>query len=165
MSKKAFDRGTVQARAQEIVFNTTEPITVVEACRRALAELYGADPEQLLSVAATLAAATVSGLKRLTHNLPEPGSQLVMDIPSVIGISTPDGDLFVRKDEAEADQVRQWAREGLQHHSTQRLRFKHLINRDLEVAEDVPGNVKWAGEGGMRAIIEERKLKALESGR
>src|SRR5258708_40077680 len=99
MAQRKFDRGTVQARAQEIVFLAQSPITLVEACRQSLAELYGDNPEVLLGVAASLAAGTMSGLRQRTYRLPEQAT-LTSDIPSVIGITTPDGDLFILKSEA-----------------------------------------------------------------
>jgi len=156
---RTFDRGTVQARAQEISCSSPTPITVRDACKQALRELYGNNPDALLEAAATLAAGAMSGLRQRTYQLPEQAT-LTSDIPGVIGITTPDGDLIIPRPEATAAQVRQWAKEAMQHHSTQRLRFKRFA-KDLAVAEDEPDDVKWTE---MRAIIEARKLKALESG-
>lgn len=160
MTRKTFDRGTVQARAQEISCNSIAPITVREACKRALFELYGDSPEALLEAAATLAASTMAGLRQRTYELPEQAT-LTSDIPGVIGITTPEGDLIIPRAEATVEQVRQWNREALQHHSTQRMRHKRF-QKDLQIAEDEPGEVKWTEA---RAVIEERKLKALESGK
>lgn len=160
MSRKTFDRGTVQARAQEISCNSLAPMTVRDACKQALSELYGNNPEALLDAAATLAAGTMSGLRQRTYELPEQAT-LTSDIPGVIGITTPDGDLIIPRAEATIEQVRQWNREALQHHSTQRLRHKRF-QKDLEIVEDEPGDVKWTET---RAILETRKLKALESGK
>lgn len=157
---KTFDRGTVQARAQEISCNSPTPITVREACKQALRELYGNNPDALLDAAATLAAGAMSGLRQRTYQLPEQLT-LTSDIPGVIGITTPDGDLIIPKSEATAAQVRQWAKEAMQHHSAQRLRFKRFA-KDLEIADDEPDETRWAE---LRAVIEERKIKALESGK
>jgi hypothetical protein len=155
---KTFDRGTVQARAQEISCSSLTPITVREACKRALHELYGNSPEALLDAAATLAAGAMSGLRQRTYELPEQAT-LTSDIPGVIGITTPDGDLIIPKAEATAAQVRQWNKEALQHHSTQRLRHKRFA-KDLKIAEDEPDETRWAE---LRHVIEERKIKMLES--
>lgn len=157
---KQFDRGTIQARAQEITHNSPQPVNVRDACKQALNELYGNDPVALLEAAATFAAGAMSGLRKSTYHLPEQ-AQLAFDIPGVIAITTPDGDLIIRSTDATAAQARQWAREGLQYTSTQRLRFKRAV-KDLEIAEDLPGEVSWTE---LRAVIEERKLKMLENGK
>src|SRR6266536_1579478 len=146
---KTFDRGTVQARAQEISCNSPAPITVRAACRQALQELYGNDPAALLEAAATMAAGAMTGLRQRTYELPEQLT-LTSDIPGVIGITTPDGDLIIPRSEATAGQVRQWNREALQHHSTQRLRHKRFA-KDLKVAEDEPDESRWTEH---RAVIE-----------
>jgi hypothetical protein len=157
---KTFDRGTIQARAQEISYNSPVPIAVREACKQALQERYGSNPDALLEAAATLAAGAMSGLRQRTYHLPEQAT-LISDIPGVIGITTPDGDLIIPKAEATAEQVRQWNKEALQHHSTQRLRHRRFA-KDLAIAEDEPGETRWAE---MRGVIQERKLKMLESGK
>jgi hypothetical protein len=157
---KKFDRGTVQARAQEIIFSSPKTITLREGCRQALHELYGSNPEALLEAAATLAAGAMSGLRQRTYDLPEQNQLTLMpDIPGIIGITSPDGDLFVLKPEATHGQVRQWAKEGLQLHSTQRLRFRRFI-KDLEITDDVPEESRWTET---RAIGEERKRKVLDN--
>src|SRR6266700_1473191 len=149
---KTYDRGTVQARAQEISCNSSKPITVREACRQALHELYGNNPDALLEAAATLAAGAMSGLRQRTYELPEQAT-LTSDIPGIIGITTPEGDLIIPRAEAAAGQVRQWNREALQHHSTQRLRHKRFA-KDLKIAEDEPDETGWPE---MRSVIEARK--------
>jgi hypothetical protein len=159
-TRKTFDRGTVQARAQEISCSSLTPITVRDACKQALHELYGNNADALLDAAATLAAGTMSGLRQRTYQLPEQVT-LTSDIPGVIGITTPDGDLIIPRSEATAAQVRQWGREAVKHHSTQRLRFKRF-NEDLDIAGDQPDEVRWTE---MRPVIEERKLKILEAGK
>ena len=164
MAPRKFERGTVQARAQELILASTAPITPTEACRRVLSELYGSNTDQLLNVAANAIASQLSSLKQSTYNLPDPRDQLVLDIPGLIWIDTVDGPLYIPRDQAEAGHVRQWARRGVAYHSTQRTRFKHLIERDLDIGDDLPDSLKWAGEEGMRAIIADRKLKALEGG-
>lgn len=156
---KKFDRGTVQARAQEIIHASNAPITVREACKQALYELYNGNHDALLDAAATLAAGAMSGLRQRTYQLPEQPT-LTPAIPAVICVMTPDGDLFVRREDATADQSRQWAKEMLQYHSTGRLRAKRLL-KDFDLAEDVPGEVKWPE---FSAVIGERKLKILEQG-
>jgi hypothetical protein len=158
--KKRFDRGTIQARAQEIIQASTQPIAVREACKQALAELYGGDATALLEAAATFAAGAMSDLRQRTHHLPEQPT-LAFDIPGLIGITSPDGDLFVRRQDATTGQVRQWLKEGLQHHSAQRLRFRRAI-KDADIADDMPDENPWPET---RAVIEERKLKMLESGK
>src|SRR5262249_12652255 len=98
--------------------------------------------------------------RQRTYQLPEQQT-LAFEVPSVIAITSPEGDLIIRRDDATTDQVRQWAKEGLQYTSAQRLRFKHAV-KDLEIAEDLPGTNPWHAT---RAVIEERKLKLLESGK
>ena len=158
--KKRFNRGTIQARAQEILHASTGPMPIRDACRQALTELYGDDPDALLEAAATFAAGAMAGLRQRTYQLPEQPT-LAFDIPGVIAITSPDGDLFIRRSDADTGQVRQWAKEGLQYTSAQRLRFKQAV-KDLDIADDLPDENSWSET---RAVIEERKLKMLESGK
>lgn len=55
--------------------------------------------------------------RQQTYHLDEPGPDGNLGIPEIIGISTPDGDVFVRREDATLAQVRQWVAEGEAHHA------------------------------------------------
>jgi hypothetical protein len=101
----------------------------------------------------------MSGIRKRTYEIPEQQAMLT-DIPGVIGITSPDGDMFVQRSEATVGQVRQWNREALQHHSTQRLRHKRF-REELKLINDIPENAKWPET---HSIQIERQSKMLESG-
>jgi hypothetical protein len=152
-----FDRGTIQLRAQEIVLSSLIPITLRDACRRVLEERYRDDPAGLLEAATTLAAGAMTGIRKRTYEIPEQQAALT-DIPGVIGITSPEGDMFVQRSEATVGQVRQWNREAMQHHSTQRLRHKRFRD-ELGLVEDIPDEAQWQQT---RQVQAERQSKILE---
>jgi len=152
------DRG-VQLRAQEIMLTSGEPISVIEALKQAIRERFGADIEALIEATATATAGSLRGLKRASYHLPDDddGQGSLFDIPQVIVVSTEDGDLVVPKAQAETGHVRQWQREGRQHHSVQLSRFKRFGN-DLETVADQDDEIPW---GEVREVLAERKRKEL----
>lgn len=133
------DRSII-ARAQEFIARSASPITSREALKQALAERYASDPEGLLNFAVDGGVSAMRDLRKRTYDLPEqPG---LFDLPPVIGISTPLGDLFIHLDDATAGQVGQWAREGEQHHGSQHKRFKAIRGQIKESALDPSENFK-----------------------
>lgn len=147
------DRRSLQLRAQEIINASPIGITVNEALTSALLERYGDDIQGLARCAAAMGAGILKGLRRRTYDLPEPTADVLFQVPSVIGISTVDGDLLVPREHAVIDQVRQWQKEGLQHHSTQVLRFKRA-GRDLDELKDEPGDLPWWSARAMLTGME-----------
>jgi hypothetical protein len=147
---------SVQLRAQEIIANSPDAITTIEAVERALRERFP-DYDQLLKVAASTTASTLKGIRKQTYVLPDEGQGSLFEIPAYIAVTTPEGDLIVPKDHATLGQVRQWSREGQQHHSTQTLRFKRA-GQDLGVLEDLDDEVSWSQA---RKMLAERQHEAL----
>jgi hypothetical protein len=147
------DRRSLQLRAQEIINASPDGMTVNEALKRALLERYGNDVEALANAAASLGAGMLKGLRKRTYDLPEQEDGVLFQIPSVIGISTPEGDLLIPREQANTGQVKQWQKEGLQHHSTQVLRFKRA-GRDLESLKDEPDDLPWWSARAMLTGIE-----------
>lgn len=151
---------SLQLRVQEIVANSPVPINVQDAFKQALLERYGQDIDAMAAAFAAVGAATMRGLRKRTYELPETDDQSsLFDVPAVIGISTTEGDLLIPKDQASTGHVRQWTREGLQHHSTQRMRFKRAAT-ELEAVQDIDGEVPWHET---RKMLGERKQQELES--
>lgn len=136
------DRRSLQLRAQEIINASTTGMTVNDALKQALLERYGNDADKLASVAAALGAGMLKGIRKRTQELPEQEEGVLFQIPSVIGIATIDGDLLVPREHANLDQVRQWQKEGLQHHATQVLRFKRA-GHDLDELKEESGELPW----------------------
>lgn len=140
MSKS--DRTSIVLRVQEIINANPNGITSQEAFERALAERYKDDPTGLLQFAAAAVRSTVRGLRQRTYDLPDSGEHALFEIPETIGIKTPDGDLFIARECALLGQVRQWLREGDQHHSAQKLRFKRAL-KELQVLQGEPDDLPW----------------------
>lgn len=134
------ERASIMLRVQEVIANSTEPLTGRDALRRVLAERFKDDPAGLLDYAASASESWLGGLRKRTYELPE--GDALFELPLWIGIATPDGDLFVSRECATVDQARQWVREGRQHHSTQSLRFERAASA-LEAIADVPGETPW----------------------
>ena len=108
-------------RAQEIIAAADGPMTNTEALTRAIME-RNYSGEQLAQM---LARTYSSGnLRKRTYELPE--QDALFSLPSVICVSTKDGDLFIRSDKATVEQGAQYADEGYQYHCTQRQKFKRL---------------------------------------
>lgn len=152
----------LQLRAQEIVTNSPVPISVHDALKHALMERHpDATVEQLFDMLARAGEAALSGIRKRTYDLPDDSDQgSLFDIPTVIGVRTPDGDLIVPRDQAEMGHVRQWQREAFQHHATQRLRFKRVA-ADLELLADLPDDASWT-DG--RIALAQIKARELEGG-
>lgn len=149
---------TIQLRAQEIAHNSAGPINLTEAIKQAFLERYR-DLDSLAGAAAQLGASSLKGVRLRTFDLPEENGQgTLFDIPQWIGISTPEGDLLIPKDQANLGEVRQWTKEGQQHHSTQQLRFKRF-GKELDGVEDLPDELGWAEA---RKTLEARKLEVTE---
>jgi hypothetical protein len=151
---------TIKLRAQQILNSSSGPMLIRDAILKALEESKYTT-EQLREMLATVASTSMKGLKQRTFDLPEPTGQLsLFDIPQVIGITTPQGDLLIPKDQATLDEVGQWTREGLQHHETQALRFRRAKD-DVALLDDLDGDIGWTEA---RKSLPERKREALEAG-
>lgn len=149
---------SIQLRAQEIANTSSEPITTVAAVKQALRERFGDDIDALYDAAATSAVGALRSLKGSTHHLPPQDG--LFDIPQVIVVSTEDGDLVVPKAQASTGHVRQWQREGQQHHSVQLTRFKRF-GKDLQAVEDHDDEIPWSET---LPVLGDRKRKELEAG-
>jgi hypothetical protein len=148
---------SIQIRTQEIINKSAVPITVQDALSQALYERFGDDAAAIRAWAATVGAGAMRGLRKATYELPD-NENALFEVPAVFGISTPQGDLLVPKDQANAGHVRQWTREGLQHHSTQRLRFKRAV-KELEAVADLADETPWVSA---RQTLSDRKREELE---
>ena len=135
------DRSLV-ARTQQIIVDATGQVTSRDALRQAVVERYGSDVDALIDA---FVAASMSGLRELrkrTYELDE--GPTLFNLPSVIGVTTADGDLFVHLNDATAGQVQQWAAEGEQYHGSQRSRFKAIRKQvaELDSAENYQSQVR-----------------------
>lgn len=135
------DRASLQLRAQEIINASPNGMHIREALKRALLERYGHDPDALAEAAASYGAASMAGLRKRTYELPDDEGAL-FQIPGVIGNRTEDGDLLIPRENANLGQVRQWQKEGQQHHATQLLRFKRA-GKSLEPLKEEPADLPW----------------------
>jgi hypothetical protein len=147
---------SLQVRAQEIINASPEPITSVKAIERALREMYS-DYETLVRATAVLAAASSKAIRQATYTLPDERQGHLFDIPAYIVVMTPEGDLYIPKDQADSDQVLQWGKEALRHHSVQRLRFERVV-KEVE-SLGLEKAVSWTEA---RKMLEERRQQALE---
>lgn len=150
---------TLQLRVQEVISSSPVPIAARDALKQVLMERYPSI-EEMAEAAATIGLSSISGIAKATYNLPETGQNSLFDAPGVIAIRTPQGPLLVPRGQASGGQVRQWAEEGLQHHSTQRLRFKRAV-KDLKGIADLDDETPWAEA---RSTLAHRTNKELGVG-
>ncbi len=135
------DKASLQLRAQEIINASAQGMNIRQALKQALLERYGHDLDALAEAAAAFGASGMSGLRKRTYELPDDQASL-FQIPNVIGIRTEDGDLLIPRQNANLGQVRQWQKEGHQHHATQLLRFKRA-GKELEAVKEEPAELPW----------------------
>lgn len=149
------DKASLQLRAQEILNAHPEGMTTRAALKQAILERYGDDANAIADALVTFAGSIMSALARATFNLPEDNGSL-FQIPSVIGVPTEEGDKLVGRAYATNDQVEKWLDRGLQHHSTQRLRFK----RAKSEFEQVKTELKQAGDddAGSKLWVSSRAM-------
>lgn len=132
------DRSLI-ARAQEIIA-AEGTIAGRDALKRAILERYAGDLDAL---ADALVDSNVSGMKDLrkrTYVLPEQAT--LFDVPAVIGIGTPLGDLYIKAEDATAGQVQQWAREGEQWHGGQHRHFRRFAQSFADLGLDPSRNYR-----------------------
>lgn len=138
---------SLSARAHEIIHiraTSGTPVTADEAIREALHERCGGDYTKLLEMAAGFAGGFAREAKKTTYQLPEQAS--LFDLPAVIAVSTPLGDLFIQSDDATAGQVDQWSRDAMQFHGSQHKRFKtfraNFKSLDLDPSDNYKSMLK-----------------------
>lgn len=149
------DRNSLRLRAQEILLQHPEGMTTRAAMRQALEERFRDDPTGLLEYATGASDSLLRGLRQRTYELPEIDEATLFDIPPVIGISTPEGDLLISADLATLGQVRQWHREATQHIATQRLRRRRFQHQTLELLDNEPDELPWPSA---RALVQQHAL-------
>lgn len=128
------------ARATELAATGGKPIASADALRQALDERCGGDYQAALDMLVNEGRSKLKDARQRTYNLPE--QPTLFDLPAVIAISTPLGDLFIPSDMASAGQVEQWAREGQQHHGSQHKRFKAIASQLKDLALDPSENYR-----------------------
>jgi hypothetical protein len=141
---------SLRLRAQEIITSSPDGMTTRQGMKRALAERFKDDPAGLLEFAAAAGCVGMKDLRKRTYDLPEPGEGVLFDLPQIIGVSTPEGDLLVPREKATLGQVRQWTREGSQHHATQKLRFRRFAE-ELEPLKEESDELAWWAARAMLA--------------
>jgi hypothetical protein len=126
-------------RVQEIIQNQSGPITDDEALEIAVRELYP-DYESLLQRTIKSEKATGNALRKRTYELAEqPG---LFDIPSWIGIKSEGGNVFVSRECADMDHVRQHSNEVYQHASVLILRAERY-RKEVRLRQHCPGHMLW----------------------
>lgn len=134
---------SIRVRAQEIIQNSPTAMGTQEALEQALVERYQDDFAGLAKAAAALGAGALKGIRKRTYEIQEEDGQgSLFDVPSYIGIRTTQGDMLVPKDQATLGHVRQWQREGQQHHATQLQRFKRA-GKALDSLKDEDESLEW----------------------
>jgi hypothetical protein len=146
---------TLALRAAEIIHNSQGSINARDAVKKALLERFHT-MDELADAYVTAATALMSQLRRSTYDVPD--ELALFDIPAVIAINTPNGVLFIHRNDAELGQVRQWGREGLQYHAGQHLRFKR-INEDLSLIEGEPDELKWTDARTQLQAVKKAELQ------
>lgn len=130
---------TLILRAQELINKSEVPISGHAALRQAALDRF-LTREAMADALASLASSALNKLRQSTYTLPEqPG---LFDIPSVISNNTPEGPLFIGRDNAQLDHVRKWLDEGDRFHSSQKLRFKRG-KEYIKLLHELPGDLPW----------------------
>lgn len=143
------ERASIMLRVQEVINASVEPITAHDAMKKVLAERFKDDPAGLLEYAASVGESSLRGLRKRTYELPE--GDALFELPQVIGIATPEGDLFLTREQASFEQALQWIREGRRHHSTQSLRFERAEREVEPLLGQIPGDTPWWAARAMLA--------------
>lgn len=149
------DQQWLVLRTQEIIAQSKE-ISGRDAVKAALRERYDGNFDQLLDFAVGLTG-VLKKLSKATYELPD--HPTLMDIPRVIVVNTDEGPLFIDRDQAQLGQVRQWAVDGFQHHSTQKYRFSSVL-KDLKRLESHSDEIAWVD---VRHELEPGKPSANEA--
>lgn len=151
----SISKSQILVRAHEIVARSGTEMLLHDAVKQALREVFNGNADAPLDELARTVTANGT-LRKLTYDLPEHNGQTqLFEIPSWLIIQSPEGDLLIPRSEATVGHVRQWRREGLQHHSVQRLRFKRA-GEDLDHIKDVEDDVPWSNA---RALIFQRRAE------
>lgn len=131
------DRSLI-ARAEEIALGTGEKITTERALAEAIAERFDNNPKLMAEFAAGMMRGALKEIRKNSYQLSE--QPTLFDVPQSIVISTPEGDLLIKKESATAGQVEQWLREGSQWHNQQGKRFASLLQRHQAAGFDLEAN-------------------------
>jgi hypothetical protein len=132
----------LQLRVAELMHLNTGEMAAADAIAVALLERHDGDAQVIARVAGAFLAGAMKPLLKKTYELSD-DQGVLFDLPAVIGVRTPAGPLLVRRQDATLEHVRDWARGGKQHHSTQDLRFGRLVQA-LEHVKDEPGEISWS---------------------
>lgn len=130
-------------RAQEIISASADGMTTAQAMEAVLRERFAGDPDGLLKWAASVGSSGLKGIRKRTYEIPDLFQGTLIQIPQVIGVTTPEGDLLIPRDKATLGQVRQWAREASQHHSVQKLRFKRFREQLDTTLKEESDELPW----------------------
>ena len=126
------------ARANELATQGSGPVAAGDALRKALDERCGGDYGKALDLLVDEGRSKLKDARKSTYTIPE--QPTLFDIPAVIAITTPLGDLFIPRELATNGQVDQWLREGEQHHGSQHKRFKSMRAARAELELDPSEN-------------------------
>ena len=128
------------ARATQLVATTTNALQESAALRQAIDEYCSGDYNRAIDLLTNESRSKLKDARKATYNLPEQAT--LFDVPQVIAITTPLGDLFLSADQASGGQVEQWAREGRSHHRSQEKRFDAICQQIKDLHLDPSMNYK-----------------------
>lgn len=146
-------KSSLVLRAQEIINGSADGMTTKDAMKRAILERYADDPQGMAEAFASFAQSSMKGLRKRTYEMTDATQLALFATPAVIGVRTKDGDLLVPREQAHAGHIRQWQKEGQQHHATQHLRFTRF-GEELKLIKDVPDETPWESARRMLPVAE-----------
>lgn len=115
------------ARANELANASKDPVELEQSLVNALLERHGHDAMALARAWAHQERSQLSQIRKRSYHLPK--DPTLFDLPPVIVIQTPDGDLLLPEGTRLGKHVKQWVREGKRYHKSQRTRFEKIAEK------------------------------------
>jgi hypothetical protein len=151
------DQKSLAVRAMQIATTADGNTYTAEALAQALIERFDNDPKLIAEALAGMMKSAAKSIKGGTSQLPAQAT--LFDVPELIAISTPIGDLLIHGEDATTGQSRQWGAECEQWHKQQAKRFTKWNGRlDAEI-ESGALDPKLNHRQQLRALTAKRSSK------
>lgn len=139
----------IAARAMQIAQQSNGSVYWADACKQAIRERCGDNVEMILDLAVQSFGRMAKEYKKSQYNLPEQAT--LFDVPELLMLATPLGELMVHREEATAGQVQEWVDAGERHHGSQHKAFKakrkQLRELDLDPSRNYLEQLKELRDG------------------
>lgn len=125
---------SIIARAQELVAHSNAQMTLEQAIAESIFERFDGDGKRIAYYMAGQVKNWTKAIRKASYDVPE--HPTLFDVPQVIIVTSPDGDVAWPIDIAPAKVVGQWWTEGEQYHGGQHRRFRLGKERHFSLPMD-----------------------------